>query len=121
MIRCHTRRAILSIMIRFTKPMDLLARDEDPRRGRRHIQSREALLLGRICGGGMMAPRDFDAEHQADFCMEGHADGEGGRTAVSEVCGGKGGGVEEGMNSGVPFVVVGIVVGFGFLWFSGLS
>lgn len=68
-----------------------------------------------------MVPRDFDAEHQANFRVEGHADGEGGRAAVSQVCGGEGGGVEESMNAGFPFVVGGVVVGFGFLWLSGLD
>lgn len=48
MIRCHTGRAVLAIMIYFTKRMDLLARDEDPRCGRRHVQFPEALLPGRI-------------------------------------------------------------------------
>lgn len=68
-----------------------------------------------------MVPGDFDAEHQADFGVEGHADGKAGWTAVSEVCGGEGGGVEEGMDSGVPFFVVGGVVdvGFGFFMVEG--
>lgn len=61
----------------------------------------------------MLVPGNFNAEHQADFGVEGHADGVGGRTALSEVYGGKDSGVKVGKDSGVPFFVIGGVVNVG--------
>jgi hypothetical protein len=88
-------RAVSALMIHFAKRMDLLARDENPRGGRRHIHDRVPLLFGRLSGY-------LDPKHQADLSMKSHADG---LFAASEVHGAEGGHIESNFNHIVPITV----------------
>lgn len=94
-VRRRARRPVLAIMIVPAKPMDAVTSQEDPSRRGRDKHGREAPLLRGL-------DRHLDPLHQAHLGMEWHADG---RASVDEVCGPKGGGVEQRERLGVPGTV----------------